>query len=128
MKSSKLEVRTEKAPLPVGPYSQAIKMDGFLFCSGQVAIDPKNNEVLKVDVKTQAKQVMENISGVLSESGYGFDDIVKTTIFLTKMSDFAAVNEVYSSYLKPPYPARSTVAVSELPKGVDVEIEVLAKK
>lgn len=128
MTSSKKEIRTQRAPEPVGPYSQAIQKDGFLFCSGQISIDPKTNQVLTSDVPTQAKLVMENIKALLEDAGYSFDDIVKTTIFLTKMSDFAAVNEVYSSYLRPPYPARSTVAVSELPKGVQVEIEVLAKK
>lgn len=128
MPSGKTEIRTDNAPAPVGPYSQAIQMDGFLFCSGQIAIDPKTNEVLLGDVKSQAKLVMENIKGVLAHSGYGFEHIVKTTIFLTKMSDFTAVNEVYASYLQAPYPARSTVAVAELPKGVQVEIEVLAKK
>lgn len=124
----KKEIKTENAPLPVGPYSQAIQLGNTLFCSGQVAIDPKTNEVSKADVKTQAKLVMENIKAVLAQADYNFDHVVKTTIFLTKMSDFAAVNEVYASYLKAPYPARSTVAVSELPKGVQVEIEVLAVK
>lgn len=124
----KKEIKTENAPLPVGPYSQAIQLGHTLYCSGQVAIDPKTNEVSKADVKTQAKLVMENIKAVLAQADYNFDHVVKTTIFLTKMSDFAAVNEVYASYLKAPYPARSTVAVSELPKGVQVEIEVLAVK
>jgi 2-iminobutanoate/2-iminopropanoate deaminase len=112
----------------VGPYSQAIELGGTLFCSGQIAIDPKTNEVSKADVKTQAKLVMENVKAVLHHAGYDFDHVVKTTIFLTKMSDFATVNEVYATYFKPPYPARSTVAVSELPKGVQVEVEVLARK
>lgn len=124
----KKEIKTENAPLPVGPYSQAIQLGNTLFCSGQVAIDPRTNEVSKADVKTQARLVMENIKAVLAQADYNFDHVVKTTIFLTKMSDFAAVNEVYASYLKAPYPARSTVAVSELPKGVQVEIEVLAVK
>lgn len=122
----KKEIKTNNAPAPVGPYSQAISLGNMLFCSGQVAINPQTNEVLKADVKAQAKLVMENIKSVLAANDMNFDHVVKTTIFLTKMSDFAAVNEVYSSYLKAPYPARSTVAVSELPKAVDVEIEVLA--
>ncbi len=124
----KKEIKTSKAPLPVGPYSQAIQHGNLLFCSGQVAIDPKSNEVLKGSVQEQASMVMENIKGVLSEAGLGFDHVVKTTIFLTKMSDFSTVNEVYAKYFKAPFPARSTVAVSELPKGVQVEIEVLAVK
>lgn len=124
----KNEIKSAKAPLPVGPYSQAIRWDNMLFCSGQIAIDPKNNEVLKGSVQEQATLVMENIKGVLTEAGLNFSNVVKTTIFLTKMSDFATVNEVYAKYFQAPYPARSTVAVSELPKGVQVEVEVLAVK
>ena len=124
--SSKVEVKSENAPLPVGPYSQAIQHGAFLFCSGQIAIDPKTNEVLKGDVKTQAKQVMENIKGVLTQAGLGFGNVVKTTIYLTNMGDFATVNEVYGGYFQAPFPARSTVGVAALPKGVAVEVEVLA--
>lgn len=124
----KSEIKTSNAPLPVGPYSQAIQWDKMLFCSGQIAINPKNNEVLKGSVQEQAALVMENIKSVLSEAGLNFSNVVKTTIFLTKMSDFAIVNEVYAKYFQAPFPARSTVAVSELPKGVQVEIEVLAVK
>ncbi len=124
----KKEIKTANAPLPVGPYSQAILTGNFLFCSGQIAIDPKSNEVLKGSVQEQAVLAMENIKAVLTDAGLGFDNIVKTTIFLTKMSDFATVNEVYAKYFKAPYPARSTVAVSELPKGVQVEVEVIAVK
>lgn len=124
----KSEIKTSNAPLPVGPYSQAIQWDKMLFCSGQIAINPKNNEVLKGSVQEQAVLVMENIKSVLTEAGLNFSNVVKTTIFLTKMSDFAIVNEVYAKYFQAPFPARSTVAVSELPKGVQVEIEVLAVK
>jgi 2-iminobutanoate/2-iminopropanoate deaminase len=124
----KKEIKTEGAPAPLGPYSQAILSGPFLFCAGQIPIDPKTNEVFKGDIKTQAQMVMENIKAVLTKADYNFDHVVKTTIFLTKMSDFATVNEVYGTYVKAPYPARSTIAVAELPKGVNVEIEVLAMK
>lgn len=119
---------TKDAPAPVGPYSQAVLVGSTLFCSGQIAIDPKTNEVLKVDVREQAQQVMKNIGAVLQAADMTYDHIVKTGIFLTNMSDFATVNEIYSQYFKSDFPARSTVAVKELPKGVQVEIEVTAHR
>ncbi|MBK9294154.1 MAG: RidA family protein [Oligoflexia bacterium] len=119
-------IETTHAPKPVGPYSQAVKVGQFLFCSGQIAIDPKTNQVLKGTVQEQAKLVMQNIAAVLNEAGCGFEKVIKTTIFLKKMDDFASVNEVYGTFFKQPYPARSTIEVSALPKGVDVEIEVTA--
>lgn len=121
-------IETTSAPKPVGPYSQAIFSEPYLFCSGQVAIDPNTNEVLKGTISEQAKQVLDNIGAVLKEAGLNFSNVVKSTIFLTDMNDFAQVNEVYSKYFKAPYPARSTIAVSALPKGVNVEIEVIAMK
>lgn len=120
-------VRSDNAPAPVGPYSQAVKVGDLLFCSGQIAIDPKVNQMLEADVQTQAKQVMENIGAVLGAAGGHYRDICKTTIFLTNMGDFAAVNEVYSQYFTQDPPARSTVEVSALPKNALVEIEVIAK-
>jgi 2-iminobutanoate/2-iminopropanoate deaminase len=120
--------RTNNAPAPVGPYSQAVEAGGFLFCSGQIAIDPKTDAVMTGPIEEQAKQVLENIRGVLTEAGLGFQNVVKTTIFLTKMSDFATVNEVYARYFTEEPPARSTIAVAGLPKGVHVEIEVIAKR
>ena len=125
---SKQIIHTDHAPKAVGPYSQAVMTGNFLFCSGQIAIDPKTNEVLKVGVKEQTHQVMKNIEAVLKQASLNFGSIVKTTIFVTDMNDFATVNEVYSSYLQAPYPARSTVGVAALPKGVNVEIEVVALK
>ena len=119
-------IETANAPKPVGPYSQAVLANGFLFCSGQIAIDPKTQNVLQGSVSEQAEQVMKNISAVLQTAGLDFKNIVKTNIFLTNMADFAAVNEVYGKYFKDSFPARSTVAVSGLPKGVQVEIEVTA--
>lgn len=121
-------IQTDLAPAPVGPYSQAVEAGGFVFCSGQIAIDPKSNQVFTGPVEEQAKQVMENINAVLKQAGLGFQNVVKTTIFLTNMGDFAKVNEVYATYFKEQPPARSTIAVAGLPKGVHVEIEVIAKR
>ncbi|HWA84429.1 MAG TPA: RidA family protein, partial [Fimbriimonadaceae bacterium] len=119
-------ITTTNAPGAIGPYSQAIKATGsFLFCSGQIPLTP-SGEVVQGDVKVQAKQCMENIQGLLSAAGVGFGNVVKTTIFLSSMEHFAAVNEVYGSYFEAAPPARSTVAVAGLPKNVDVEIEVVA--
>ncbi len=119
---------SKSAPAPVGPYSQAVEVDGFVFCSGQVSIDPKTNDVFKGEIGQQTKMVMENIKQVLLAADLGFDNIVKTTIFLTDMNDFGKVNEVYGGYFKKDPPARSTVQVSALPKGVNVEIEVIARR
>ncbi len=124
----KKAILTENAPQPIGPYSQAIECQGLLFCSGQIPLDAKSGEVMGSNVQEQAKKVMENIAAVLQAGGVSFDHVVKTTIFLTDMSDFQKVNEVYSSYFKEVPPARSTVAVAGLPKGVRVEIEVIAAK
>ena len=121
-------IRTETAPAPVGPYSQAIESGGFLFCSGQIAINPKTNQVLTGPVEEQAKQVMENIKAVLTAAGLGLQHVVKSTIYLINMNDFSIVNEVYARYFQEEPPARTTIAVSALPKGVHVEIEVLAKR
>ncbi len=119
---------TEKAPKPVGPYSQAIEVGNMLFCSGQISIVPETDEVLTGDIETQTRQVMKNISAVLEKAGYNWNQIVKTTIFLTDMKDFPKVNAIYAEAFKELPPARSTVQVSGLPKGVNVEIEVLAHK
>jgi 2-iminobutanoate/2-iminopropanoate deaminase len=121
-------ILTANAPAPIGPYSQAVQIGNTLFCSGQIAIDPKTNEVLKGDVKQQTVQVMKNIEAVLAAADMNFSHIIKTTIFLTNMNDFPIVNEVYGQHFSAQPPARSTVAVSGLPKGVNVEIEVLAQK
>lgn len=117
---------TSHAPKPVGPYSQAVLAGQTLYCSGQIAIDPITNEVLKGSVQEEAELVMKNIGAVLKESGMNYENIIKTTIFLINMSDFGTVNEVYGKYFKASPPARSTIAVKELPKGVQVEIEVVA--
>lgn len=118
-------VHTSAAPAAIGPYSQAIRAGRFLFLSGQVGAEPSDG-VLADGVAAQADRALRNISAVLAEAGSGFDRVVKTTIFLTDIGDFSAVNEVYARHLSPPYPARSTVAVKALPKGALVEIEMVA--
>lgn len=120
-------ISTPLAPAAVGPYSQAVQMGSFLFCSGQIAIDPSNNQVMAAaSVKEQTELVMKNIGAVLKEAGLQYSNIIKTTIFLTSMDDFQTVNEIYGKYFPENPPARSTVAVLALPKGVKVEVEVLA--
>lgn len=124
----KTVIETKKAPAPVGPYSQALEIDGTLYCSGQIAIVPETGEILTGDIVLQTKQVMKNVEAVLKEADYTWADVIKSTIYLTNMADFQKVNEVYATYFVAPFPARSTVAVSALPKGVTVEIEFLARK
>ncbi len=121
-------ILTGNAPAPIGPYSQAIEVGNFLFCSGQVPIDPVTNQVFTGEVKGQTELVMKNIEAVLKAAGLGFQNVAKTTIFLTSMNDFAAVNEIYGRFFPENPPARSTVAVAGLPKGVNVEIEIIAVK
>lgn len=121
---SKEEIITPSAPAPIGPYNQAIKANGFIFVSGQVAIIPASGELVAGDIVAETHQVMKNIGAILQQAGVGFDQVVKTTIFLSDMSLFAQVNEVYGSYFPGTYPARETVAVKGLPKGVNVEISV----
>ncbi|MBS1592270.1 MAG: RidA family protein [Bacteroidetes bacterium] len=119
-------IKTDKAPAPIGPYNQAVKANGFLFISGQVAIDPATNELIKGSVKDETHQVMKNVKAILEEAKITFDHAIKTTIFLSDMSLFAEVNEVYGSYFSGDYPARETVAVKGLPKNVNVEISITA--
>lgn len=121
-------IKTKNAPNPVGPYSQAIEFNNMLFCSGQIAIVPATDEIITDDVEKQTRQILSNIDAVLLEAGYNWNNIVKTTIFLTNMSDFAKVNAIYAEKFKELPPARSTVQVSALPKNVTVEIEVIACK
>jgi len=118
------KIYTQNAPEAIGPYSQAIKVGNFIYTSGQIALT-KDGEFLDSDVKTQTKQVCENLKAVLNASGANLEDVVKTTIFLDDMNNFNEVNEVYKKYFKHK-PARSTVAVKELPKGAKVEIECIA--
>lgn len=125
---SKIILHTDHAPKAVGPYSQAVQMGDFLFCSGQISIDPKTQEVFNGDIKQQTEMVLSNVEAVLKQANLNFSHIIKTTIFLTSMSDFALVNEIYAKRFPQNPPARSTVAVAGLPKGVNVEIEVIAHK
>lgn len=121
-------IYTSNAPEPIGPYSQAVVANGFLFASGQIAINPENSELNNATLEEETHQVMRNVKAVLVESEYEFEHIIKTTIFLSDMSLFAQVNEIYGSYFKSDFPARETVAVKGLPKGVNVEISVTAFK
>jgi 2-iminobutanoate/2-iminopropanoate deaminase len=121
-------INTPNAPAPIGPYSQAVVAGNFVFVSGQVAISPVTGELVLDDIKTETKQVMENIKAILVEAGIDFADIVKTSIFLKDMQNFAQVNEVYGAYFKDHFPARETVQVAGLPKNVNVEITVTAVK
>lgn len=123
---SKGIIHTTAAPAPVGPYSQAVSVGPFLFCSGQISIIPETGEVFLGDIAKQTEIVMENVRAVLSAADRHFGDIVKTTIYLVDMADFQSVNEVYARYFEESPPARSCVAVKELPKGVRVEVEVTA--
>ena len=119
-------VHTESAPAAIGPYSQAVKAGGFLFCSGQVAFDPATMELVGDDVAQQTERVMDNLAAVLEAAGTSFAGVVRTTIYLTTMDHFAAVNEVYGRRLDDHQPARAAVAVRELPKGALVEIDCIA--
>jgi len=122
----KVVISTDKAPSAIGPYSQGVRVNGFIFFSGQIPIDPSTGEVVKGEISIQAEQVMQNIEALLEVSGIGFDNVVKSTIYLTSLADFGVVNDIYGRRFTAAYPARSTVQVSALPKGVDIEIEVVA--
>ena len=122
----KIIIKTDKAPAPIGPYNQAIKAGNMLFVSGQIALDPVTGELRINNIEQETNQVMNNITAILTEAGAGFEHIVKTTIFLSDMSLFAEVNEIYGKYFSGDFPARETVAVKGLPKNVHVEISVTA--
>jgi 2-iminobutanoate/2-iminopropanoate deaminase len=119
-------IQTEKAPKAIGPYSQAIQAENFLFLSGQIPLDPKTGELVKGDIRKQTQQVLENIKGVLESQGLGMENVVKTTLFLKDMTNFNQVNEVYATYFPSSPPARSTVEVAKLPRDADIEIEAIA--
>lgn len=119
------EVYSDNAPGAIGPYSQAIQAGDFTFVSGQIGVHPETGETA-VGIESQTKQVMENLHAVLAEAGLSFSNVVKFTIYLSSMDDFATINELYGSYLEKPYPARATVEVSRLPKDVLVEMDVIA--
>lgn len=119
-------IRSDQAPAAIGPYSQAVKFGSMLFCSGQIPLDPVTGELVSGDIKAQAERVMKNIAAVLTSAGTGFSNVIKTTIYLVDIADFAAVNEIYGHYFNSHKPARSTVAVKGLPRGALIEIEVIA--
>jgi 2-iminobutanoate/2-iminopropanoate deaminase len=123
---SKQIIQTNKVPAPIGPYSQAVIANGFLFASGQVAFNPTTGELVLTDILAETKQVMENIKAILDEAKLSFAHVVKTSIFLSDMQLFAQVNEVYASYFTTDFPARETVAVKTLPRNVNVEISITA--
>ena len=123
---SKEIIQTSKVPAPIGPYSQAVIANGFLFASGQVAFDPTTGELVLTDIQAETRQVMENIKAILEEAKLSFANVVKTTIFLSDMQLFAQVNEVYGSYFTANFPARETVAVKTLPRNVNIEVSITA--
>ena len=119
-------ILTDRGPKPIGPYSQAIRTNGFLYVSGQVALDPKTGEMTEADIRKQTERVLENVRGIVEAAGSKMNHIVKTTVFLKDINDFGTMNEVYAGYFTLAQPARSTVQVSRLPKDALVEIEVIA--
>lgn len=123
----KVKIESGNAPKAIGPYSQAVLVDDTLYVSGNIPVNPATGDVAD-GIVNQSKQVFENMKAVLNEAGMGFENVVKTTAFLTDLSDFATFNEIYASYFVAPYPARSCVEVSKLPKNVLVEVECIAKK
>lgn len=121
-------IATEKAPKAVGPYSQAVEVNGFLYVSGQLPVDVTTGEFVPGGVKEQVKSVLTNVKSILEEGGYSFSDVVKSTVYLTDMAQFAEMNEIYATFFSEPYPARVAFAVVALPKGALVEIDVVAYK
>lgn len=119
-------IATDQAPKAIGPYSQAIKAGTLLYCSGQIPLDPATGALVEGDLAVQTRRVLDNVGAILAAAGTGFDRVVKTTVFLADMNDFAAMNEVYATYFTSPAPARSTVAAAGLPRGARIEIEVIA--
>jgi 2-iminobutanoate/2-iminopropanoate deaminase len=120
------KVSTERAPKAIGPYSQAVRANGFLFVSGQIPLDPKSQQVVGTTASVQTERVLENVKGILEAAGSALDRVVKATVYLADMNDFAAMNEVYSRYFEADPPARSTIEASKLPRNVRVEIDVIA--
>lgn len=121
-------IHTPNAPSPIGPYSQAVMAGGMLFVSGQIAIDPKTNQLVLSDIQSETEQVMENLKAILEEAGMNFSHVVKSSIFISDMNNFGKINEVYGKYFPQNPPARETVQVAKLPKEVNVEISVIAMK
>jgi 2-iminobutanoate/2-iminopropanoate deaminase len=119
-------ISTDRGPKAIGPYSQAIKANGFIFISGQIALDPKTNQLVEGDIRVQTERVLENLKGIVEAAGSTLDRVVKTTVFLKDMGEFAAMNEVYARFFPKDPPARATVEVARLPRDVRVEIDLIA--
>ncbi len=119
-------INTDKAPKTIGPYSQAVKANGFIFVSGQIPIDPDTNDLVKGDVAEQTRQVIKNIKNIIEASGSGLEDVVKTTVYLRDLKKFGDMNRAYNEFFTTLFPARATVEVSNLPKGADIEIDAVA--
>lgn len=119
-------ISTNNAPKAIGPYSQAIKTQNMIFTSGQIPVDPSTGEVVNGGIENQTRQVLKNLKAVLAEAGVGMEKVVKTTVFIKDMNEFALINQIYGEYFKQPYPARSCVEVARLPKDVSIEIEAVA--
>jgi 2-iminobutanoate/2-iminopropanoate deaminase len=117
---------TPDAPAAIGPYSQAVEAGGMVFCSGQIGLDPASGQLVGGGTVAEAERVLQNLAAVLAAAGLGFEHIVRTTIYLVDLAEFAAVNEVYARFVRPPYPARATVGVAALPRGARVEIDAIA--
>jgi 2-iminobutanoate/2-iminopropanoate deaminase len=124
----KKAIQTHAAPAAVGPYSQAIEQDGWIFCSGQIGLEAGSGKLVEGGIEAQTRRVLENLREVLDAAGAGLRDVVKTTIFLTDLGDFEIVNRIYSEHFEQPYPARSTVQAPALPRGARVEIEAIARR
>ena len=121
-------INTQDAPQAIGPYSQAVRAGGLLFVSGQIPLDPSTGEIVEGDIRAQTERVMQNIGGILTAAGVSFDRVVRTTIFVADLGDFATINDVYGSYFEAPAPARATFQVARLPKDARVEIDAIAKR
>jgi len=124
----KRSYHTDAAPQAIGPYSQAVEVGGFVFVSGQIPLEPQSQQLVSGSFEQQAKQALQNVQAILQETGCHWTDVVKTTVYLTDLSNFPVFNAIYETYLSPPFPARSTVQVAALPKGASLEIDVIAKK
>jgi 2-iminobutanoate/2-iminopropanoate deaminase len=124
--SKKEEIKTPRAPRAIGPYSQGVKTKGLVFVSGQIPLDPETGELVNSGIGGQTRRVLENLRAVLEAAGAGLDSVVKTTVYLSDLSEFNEMNEVYGEFFKAPYPARATVEVKGLPKGVAIEIDAMA--
>ena len=124
--ATKTIIKPAKSPAAVGPYNHAVRIGDLLFCAGQIPIDPKDGNLVSGDIKAQSERVLQNVKAILEDQGLTFTNVVKSTVFLTNLGDFAGMNEIYSKYFTNDFPARSTIQVAALPKGANVEIEVVA--